>query len=53
MFLLVSPSGSKAWRLKYRMQGKEKQLALGTLPDVSLKDARGLRADARKAIGLF
>ncbi|WP_348767867.1 integrase arm-type DNA-binding domain-containing protein [uncultured Salinisphaera sp.] len=50
MFLLVSPKGGRAWRLKYRIHGKEKQLALGTYPDVSLKLARERRADARKAI---
>lgn len=50
MFLLVRPSGSKYWRMKYRINGKEKQLALGKYPEVSLKLARERRADARKAI---
>jgi integrase len=47
MYLQVSPGGSKRWFLKYRVGGKEKQLALGSYPDVSLKSAR-LARDAAK-----
>jgi integrase len=36
LFLLVAPAGGKWWRLKYRFGGKEKQLSLGTYPDVPL-----------------
>jgi len=50
MYLLVHPSGGKYWRLKYRYGGKEKTLALGTYPTVSLSDARQRRADARKLL---
>lgn len=50
LFLLVSPNGSKLWRLKYRIAGKEKLLALGAFPDVSLKRARDRRDEARKLI---
>jgi integrase len=50
MFLLVSPTGGKLWRLKYRILGKEKLLALGAYPDVSLRDARDRRDEARKLI---
>ncbi len=50
MFLLVTPSGGKWWRLKYRFGGKEKLLALGTYPDVSLKAARERRDEARTLI---
>jgi integrase len=50
LFLLVSPSGSKLWRLKYRFAGREKLLALGAYPEVSLKDARGRRDDARATL---
>jgi integrase len=50
MFLLVHPSGSKYWRLKYHFAGREKLLALGVYPDVSLADAREKRAQARKAL---
>ena len=38
--LLVKKNGSKYWRLKYRFQGKQKTLAIGVYPEVSLKDAR-------------
>lgn len=47
MFLLVNPNGSKYWRLKYRFGGKEKTLALGVYPEVSLAEARGRRSKAR------
>jgi len=47
MYLQVSPAGSKRWFLKYRIGGKEKQLALGSYPEVSLKSAR-LARDAAK-----
>ena len=47
MYLEVMPNGSKYWRCKYRFGGKEKRLALGVYPEVSLKDARDRRADAR------
>lgn len=40
LYLEISPSGSKLWRLKYRFGGKEKRLALGAFPEVSLADAR-------------
>ena len=50
MYLEVMPSGSKYWRLKYRYLGKEKRLALGVYPDVSLKQARDKRDEARKQI---
>lgn len=48
MHLLVHPNGSKYWRLQYRFDGKQKMLALGTYPDVSLAKARELRAEYRK-----
>jgi integrase len=47
MYLQVSPAGSKRWFLKYRVAGVEKQLALGSYPDVSLTAARKAR-DAAK-----
>ena len=50
MYLEVMPNGSKYWRLKYRFGGKEKRLALGVYPDVSLADARERRSDARKLL---
>lgn len=50
LFLLVTPSGGKLWRLKYRFEGKEKLLALGTYPEISLADARQRRDEARKQL---
>jgi integrase len=50
MYLEVSPSGSKWFRLKYRCNGKEKRISLGVYPDVSLKGAREQRDAARKLI---
>lgn len=50
LYLLVHPKGGKYWRLKYRILGKEKTFALGVYPDVSLKDAREGRDEARKLI---
>lgn len=50
LYLLVTASGSKLWRLKYRIAGKEKKLALGAYPDVSLKDARAKRDEARRTV---
>ena len=50
MYLEVSPNGSKYWRLKYRFDGKEKKLALGVYPDVSLSLARERRQEARKLL---
>ncbi len=47
LFLLVNPSESKLWRVAYRFAGKEKLLALGSYPEVSLKDARAKRDEAR------
>jgi hypothetical protein len=50
LFLLISPKGGKWWRFKYLFDGKEKLLSLGTYPDVSLKDARERRDEARKQV---
>lgn len=50
LFLLVTPGGGKWWRFKYRFEGKEKLLSLGTYPEVSLADAREKRDAARKQV---
>jgi integrase len=50
LFLLVTPAGGKLWRLKYRLAGKEKLLALGAYPDVPLSAARDKREEARRVI---
>ena len=49
LYLLVTASGSKLWRLKYRFDGKEKKLALGSHPEVGLKLARARRDEARQS----
>ncbi len=50
LYLEVSPNGGKWWRLKYRFTGKEKRLSLGVYPDVSLKEARRRRDEARQLL---
>ena len=50
MYLEVQPNGARYWRLKYRHDGKEKRLALGVFPEVSLAEARAKREEARKLI---
>lgn len=50
MFLYVTTAGGKLWRLKYRFNGKEKLLSMGVYPDISLKDARARRDEARKLL---
>jgi len=50
LFLVVQPNGSKYWRFRYRFADKEKLLALGTYPDVTLADARRKRDEARKQL---
>lgn len=47
MFLLVTPAGGKLWRLKYRLDGREKLLAMGAYREIGLSDARKRREDAR------
>ncbi|KVP73989.1 integrase [Burkholderia ubonensis] len=50
MFLLVQPNGAKYWRLSYRFLGKQKTLALGVYPAVTLATARKKRDEAREQI---
>ena len=50
LYLLVQPTGGKLWRLKYRVAGVEKKLALGIYPEIALKDVREKRDEARKLI---
>jgi integrase len=50
LFLIVTPSGGKWWRLKYRFQGRAKTLSLGTYPLVGLKDAREKRDELRRQL---
>ncbi len=50
LYLLIQPSGGKWWRFKYRFNGKERLLALGTYPEISLATARELRDEARAQV---
>ena len=50
LYLEVAPSGGKWWRLKYRFQGKEKRISLGTYPTIGLKEARERREDTKKIL---
>lgn len=50
LFLYVTPKGGTYWRMKYRFGGKEKLLALGVYPDVSLAKARDKRDESRKLL---
>ncbi|HKX77275.1 MAG TPA: integrase arm-type DNA-binding domain-containing protein [Novosphingobium sp.] len=52
MFLLVTPAGGKLWRLKYRVDGREKLLAIGAYPEIGLGEARRRREEARELIAL-
>ncbi|EMF8580417.1 tyrosine-type recombinase/integrase, partial [Escherichia coli] len=50
LYLEVVPSGSRYWRMKYRFNGKEKRMAFGVYPTVSLAQARALRDEAKKKL---
>lgn len=50
MFVLVKPTGSKLWRLKYRYLGKEKVFSVGTYPLVSMAEARVIRDNVKKLL---
>ena len=50
LYIEVAPNGGKWWRLKYRIQKKEKRLSLGVYPEVTLKEARDKRDQARLLI---
>ena len=50
LYLEVTPKGGKYWRMKYRYAAKEKRMAFGVYPEVSLAEAREARAEARKLL---
>jgi integrase len=50
LFIFVTPKGSKIWRYKYRFDGQERTLVIGTYPEISLAEAREKRRDAAKAV---
>lgn len=50
LFLLVTPTGGRLWRWKYRFEGKEKLMALGQYPEISLAEVRNRHAEARRLL---
>lgn len=50
LYLLVTPQGAKLWRMNYRYDGKQKTVAFGVYPEISLKEAREKRDEARKLL---
>ena len=50
LFLMVTPTGGKLWRFKYRYDGKQKLLAFGSYPEISLLEARKQRDEARSQL---
>lgn len=50
MLLLVTPAGGKLWRLKYRIDGLERLLSMGSYPEINLSEPRKLRDDARSLV---
>ena len=52
LYLEIMPNGSKYWRLKYHFAGREKRLAFGVYPTVSLSDARSKKEEAKKLLAL-
>ena len=50
LHLLIQPHGTKLWRMAYRHGGKQKTLAFGVYPNVSLAEARGRRDAAKKLL---
>lgn len=52
LFMLVSLTGARLWRFKYYLNQKERGLALGSYPEISLAEARSMRDRARKEVAL-
>lgn len=52
LYVLVTPTGGKLWRLKFRIDGKERKLAIGRYPDIGLAEARKRRDAAREQVAL-
>ncbi|RDB07827.1 tyrosine-type recombinase/integrase [Runella aurantiaca] len=50
LYLEVTPSGTKYWRLKYRLHGREKRISIGAYPTVSIADARKAKDELKKEI---
>lgn len=47
LYVMVTPAGGKLWRLKFRVDGEERKLALGRYPDIGLAEAQAPRRGAR------
>ncbi len=50
LYLLITPPGGKLWRLKFRTDGREKKLAIGSYPEIGLGDARKRRDESREQL---
>ena len=50
LYLLINPSGSRLWKMKYRIHRREKSLSFGPYPKVSLKAARDERENAKRQL---
>jgi integrase len=50
LVLLVKPNGKRAWRYRYRINGKENMYAIGNYPQIGVKEARVARDQARKLV---
>jgi len=50
LYLEITPTGRKYWRLKYRFAGIEKRLSIGVYPEINLKKAREIRDDAKRKL---
>ena len=50
LYIEIRPTGAKYWRLKYRLNGKERKLSIGTHPTITLKEARQAREAAKRLI---
>jgi hypothetical protein len=52
LYLLITPPGGKLWRLKFRSDGRERKLAIGSYPEISLSDARKRRDESRELLAV-
>lgn len=50
LFLFVTPTGHRSWRYRYRIGGKQKQIVLGSYPDLSLRTARDIRDEKKRIL---
>src|SRR6516165_3968679 len=48
--LIVRPSGAKSWELRYQLNGRRRDMGLGSYPEITLKEARQKALDARRLI---